>query len=531
LATDPLTLLRARDKAATDWRDGWGLRALPGGKGSLVYQHRSALVDAAAIDRGRMAVPCTITDEEPDRYKDVVVTRGLSLDNHRANPTVMYDHGLFDAMRLQIAKAEDPEGNYTVVAEEKRVRAVSWFSQSLLEAEQYFQLIEEGMLRGVSIQFTPLKAAPRQDGIPDGSWPGLLVSESELIEYSHTPMPVNPRALADRIGKGILAGKPIAPAVMKSLAPHLPPPAPKPVPVRLPPEKKSMPTTTKTAPAPVKKAGMTETGEYVPLEEDSSTTTTAENPKTDFAEEESPSADRPPGSIFLEGLHDRFMELADFIEKESVKQENPAVTDIAAEHSADITSKMEGLAEAYSKQYPDLDELVGKAVDVSGDDEDETVRKGEADDEIEDEEGTGEEDDVDGTGGGKKRKSRSPEAVRRLIARVKRIRADRAERAARNPALKRLSKMAKSVCMKAAGYCDEIAGHEGELRETHKSAASYHSSALKALATSGGPEDDVDNEEMKALRKQNVALKAALAESRKLTERIRTEFRRRLRGQ
>ncbi len=199
----------------------------PNGARRIVRQHstarqctfsaKSALVDAAGIDTRRMSVGCVVSTEDPDRENDVIVTAGIDTSLHQKNPCVLLNHGL-GAQDMPVAQAQDPEGRYTVVAQPRMLRAVSWFTNSVQESEQVFHLITSGLLRGVSIGFNALEGERRRG--PGGD--GLLITRSEMFEYSHAPVGVNPYALADAtVGKSI-CGKMVSPKILKALSPYLP---------------------------------------------------------------------------------------------------------------------------------------------------------------------------------------------------------------------------------------------------------------------------------------------------------------------
>lgn len=190
------------------------MRTLGGGRYGI--RTKSARTDPSGIDRGRMTVPCTITTQDEDRSGDIVITGGIDLSDHRALPVVLVEHGLEAGLTFPIGKAEDDERRYTVEPGVGLLRAVTWFSQRSLVAEQVFDLVAEEILRGASIGFVPEVQEERAGG-------GMLVKRCRLFEYTHCAVPDNPYALADRIGGGRLVGRPIDEALLKSLRAQLPP--------------------------------------------------------------------------------------------------------------------------------------------------------------------------------------------------------------------------------------------------------------------------------------------------------------------
>lgn len=179
------------------------------------------------IDQKLMAVSCVISTQARDRSGDIVRTRGIDLANHIKNPVVLWDHGQ-NGNTAPIGKAEDPQGRYTVILEEDRAIATTYFSQSLPLAQQTFRLIEERNLRGASIGFKArdLQALPANSRDPRSTMQGtggMYISECELIEYSHTPIPDNQDALCRVIIDKRLGSEALHPVLLKSLTPLLPP--------------------------------------------------------------------------------------------------------------------------------------------------------------------------------------------------------------------------------------------------------------------------------------------------------------------
>jgi len=405
-------------------------------------------------DDATMSVSCTITTQSEDRAKDIVVTAGIDTANHRANPVVLLNHGFFD-FTLPIGKAEDPNGNYTVVMGEGFAKATTFFSQSMLEAEQAYQLIKEGILRGVSIGFNPKAMEYRRDQAADeyNGWPGLLVKRCELIEYSHVPVPCNPQALVDRLGDGtksLLCGKPIAAPILKSLLPFLPAPVAKVVggfdssrnpmstPIAAPPEPTPAPT---PAPAPSRKGD-----DYVDL-----------NPVEKPDEE---TKDWPPGAVALLGVFDRLMELGEFIGESYKRQENPAVTEILSELAEECDTKAEMIVGKWADLYSDL-----PALTLSGDFD--------ADDE---------------------EAEKAIPSIHRLTKRVKRYQdaiADRRKQAGQVSG-------AKSVCQKTVAYLKALAEQAAD--PTQKAAFESYATALAGVVAG---QTDGDGDEIKALRQKN----------------------------
>lgn len=198
------------------------------GEGRCAIHTKEAVVDAAAVDTKKLFVPCTITTQDADREKDVVVTAGIDLADHQNSPVVLLDHGFtFGTGKYpSVAQALDEAGNYSVTREPTRLRSISRFSEKIKDSSDTFALVAEGLLNGVSIGFTiDPNGAKARDDHEDGyrGWPGLLIAHCKLLEYSHCPIGINQYALADKIGKGTLNGEKLGEYAWKAMSAYLPP--------------------------------------------------------------------------------------------------------------------------------------------------------------------------------------------------------------------------------------------------------------------------------------------------------------------
>lgn len=174
-----------------------------------------SLPAAPSVDRGAMSATFTISTSAPDREEDVIVPTGVSFDAYRLNPCVLFDHG-FSGLTLPIGTSEDPAGNLAVFVSADAITATCFFSQRLPEAEQIFQLVDEGVLRAASIHVNPIEFSVRANR-GDDQRPGLLVTSSEMLEWSICPIGCNPDAVRKTLLDGRLSGRPLAGSVRKFL--------------------------------------------------------------------------------------------------------------------------------------------------------------------------------------------------------------------------------------------------------------------------------------------------------------------------
>ena len=499
-----------------------------------------------AIDRTAMTARVVISTEAIDHSGDRVHTAGVRLGTHEKNPVVLFDHGQ-NGYRLPVGRAASDEGVYTVRADPERgfVESVTHFSKTLRLAEEIFQLIDEDILRGVSIGYLPLHAELMPGADPEDEDAPLDLRSIELVEYSHLPLPDNKDALLVRMQKGFGGRRP-DPELLRLLAPHLPerkamspghrtneaPTMPAPAPSKRPTEEH--PDKRGTAKPPpvseVEKKGVVDddAGDdgtenkgagYAPLDENGMAVGDGEKggylaKDTDAGMprdlmEEKPD-DGPPGAHALADLHDRHAEMAKAIEDHSKRQENPAVQEEIDAIAREIGERMDRLTALYEQQYPDREPLDASPEELAA---------------VKDEEEEGLEDEaLDDAGTKGLRKKTLPPARKRLRQRLKALE----EKRVRELRKKRLTKGGHAVCMKAAKFLDSAAGHEGEWTDTHQSAAGYHAKALKDMCSLQGP--GADEEETKALRAENATLRAKLGEALTKSDRLVRQFKKAMAG-
>jgi hypothetical protein len=146
-----------------------------------------------AIDGARLAIRSVITTIEPDRAGDVVVPTGLkNRDEYLMNPVVLWAHDRFRVPPIGSCQWLD--------VQPRRIVAETRFAEGVPFAEEVFSLYEQGVLRGWSIGFVPLKGDRR----PSAKGTSLYVREWDLLEYSAVPIPENPGAVTVALEKGLV---------------------------------------------------------------------------------------------------------------------------------------------------------------------------------------------------------------------------------------------------------------------------------------------------------------------------------------
>jgi len=165
------------------------------------------------IDTQLMSARAIINTPCEDREGDIIVPKGVHLENFSKNPVVLWEHGLGEITR-PIAKCQHPDGKLALEVEEDQILATSYFTDKTLESSQIFHLIAEGLVRATSVRAVPIKSSTRKtskDGI------GIVLEEWELIEWSWGALGVNPDAIARTIHRGTIEGRNISNPLLKSL--------------------------------------------------------------------------------------------------------------------------------------------------------------------------------------------------------------------------------------------------------------------------------------------------------------------------
>lgn len=140
----------------------------------------SALATRAAGERRAIDVVASTAAE--DSYGEVVAQQ-WKLERYLANPVVLYSH---ESRELPIGRAEN------VRVEDGKLLATLVFATGTERAEEVWNLVQQGMLKGVSVGFRPHTTRwEKRDGREI-----LVLDDNELLEISITPIPANPEALA-----------------------------------------------------------------------------------------------------------------------------------------------------------------------------------------------------------------------------------------------------------------------------------------------------------------------------------------------
>lgn len=142
------------------------------------------IINKTAVSDGG-SLEFVLSDATVDRYGDIVEARGWDLRNFKRNPIALFGHS-----------ASFPIGTWSNV----RVESGKLLARLNLAArgtsqrlDELIGLVEQGILRAVSVGFRPVEWEPIDKDKPYG---GQRYTKQELLETSLVSVPANPAAVA-----------------------------------------------------------------------------------------------------------------------------------------------------------------------------------------------------------------------------------------------------------------------------------------------------------------------------------------------
>ncbi len=181
----------------------------------LSYQRRFISADSFdTITKGKsedtenlkQTVLMTASTNDVDRDSEIVLPNGIDRKMFRKNPVILFGH---DSSRPPIGYSlwEKVEGNllksFVKIADRPAdYPPIEWFPETI------FHLIEQKVLRGISIGFLPLEARPplEKEIVNNPSWAAAkrIITKSMLLEISVVPIGCNQNALVEAVSKGLI---------------------------------------------------------------------------------------------------------------------------------------------------------------------------------------------------------------------------------------------------------------------------------------------------------------------------------------
>lgn len=162
---------------------GGGMSERLGEKG--LYKAIGFVSEVAAINKSNMTVDFVASTSQKNRNNAMVQQDGWKLDNYLANPVHLWAH---DSRSFPIGISESIKISKGQLIQRVRYTPVTGFDFPAV----VFELISEGVIRGISVGFMPL------EWTFDEEENGIKFIEQELLETSTVPIPADPNALVRR---------------------------------------------------------------------------------------------------------------------------------------------------------------------------------------------------------------------------------------------------------------------------------------------------------------------------------------------
>ena len=155
--------------------------------GSTVFRAASQVTTPEGDSR---TIRFIASNEEVDRYGDIVRAAGWKLDNFKKNPVLLYGHM---SRNLPIGKVT----NIGVEGTQLMADAEFMSAELSAEADSIYRMVKGGFLNAVSVGFMPTKQPNDIKDPETNKWTGgYEFVEQELLELSVVPVPAVPGALA-----------------------------------------------------------------------------------------------------------------------------------------------------------------------------------------------------------------------------------------------------------------------------------------------------------------------------------------------
>jgi hypothetical protein len=168
------------------------------------YGYRKKAVTAEAqFEPGERASIDVITTDSVDKDREVVLPDGIDLESYRRNPIVLYQH--LDHQPIGKSLWIKPTGNGLKSKTLYASRPADFVGDFLPDLA--FALVQQQILKGRSIGFLTLmidQPTPEQlQARPDWKDAQIIISKSEMFEYSVVSVPCNDQALQEAVSKGL----------------------------------------------------------------------------------------------------------------------------------------------------------------------------------------------------------------------------------------------------------------------------------------------------------------------------------------
>jgi len=173
------------------------------------YRHLSVAADEVKTDEEARTDTSFIMTDALDRDREVVLPGGGDFAQFRKNPVVTFAHR-YDELPVGRAlwlKRDEQNGRAGILAKTQYAAKPKDWGDAPWQPSAVWALVQQGVLKGKSIGFLPTQVRPPTEkdlkARPDWANVRSIVSKWLLLEYAVAPVPSNPDALVQSIGKGL----------------------------------------------------------------------------------------------------------------------------------------------------------------------------------------------------------------------------------------------------------------------------------------------------------------------------------------
>jgi hypothetical protein len=182
------------------------LKQLPG---EAVYRYRKAIVPRAPTElmAGERSDVSWISEESPDRDREVVMARGMNDAHFQLNPIVTLNHDYqLPPVGRSLWRRRVTDGPLVGIKAKTHypARPADWPPSRDWPADIAFTLVHADLLRGKSIGFLPTKVHIPTDterDRPGWTQVNLVIDEWILLEYACVFLPAQQHAVLDQVSK------------------------------------------------------------------------------------------------------------------------------------------------------------------------------------------------------------------------------------------------------------------------------------------------------------------------------------------
>jgi hypothetical protein len=311
-------------------------------------------VPTLSTDPTKLTADFVISTSEIDREWEIMDPAGCDLGPYARGPApVFYNHQQFPLpIGSSKANPSDPACPLSVKIESEGVRATCFFNQASPESETIFKLVELGHLGATSVGFLGLDYELLSQDESDKFGAPYQVrrwNRWELTEWSIVGVGANRGALSAALAAGSIGGKSIPETIRKAFAPYALP-------------RKFFPV-----------------GSELPA-----STVQSQNPsevKTMPTQEKANEAGALPGQVMMEKYIKSCHKAASEGIADVAGVEHPDIRKLGIKSFKDMIDHVQGVKEAASEHYPDMDvpkdelDLGDLANEIESDDEDKPDEK------------------------------------------------------------------------------------------------------------------------------------------------------------